>query len=71
MKKGHFWEKGALPAIDTNGKVLLESHSKVFMAPNGNGAVYEALVVNGCLKYMSLPIFLPIFSLFYSLFSHY
>jgi len=22
------------------------------MAPNGNGAVYEALVVNGCLKQM-------------------
>lgn len=45
-------KKGALPAIDAKGKVILENYNKVFMAPNGNGAVYEALVVNGCMKLM-------------------
>lgn len=44
--------QGALPAIDSKGKVILENFNKVFMAPNGNGAVYEALVVNGCLQKM-------------------
>ena len=29
------------------------------MAPNGNGAVYEALVVNGCLKQMYYNFLVP------------
>jgi UDP-N-acetylglucosamine/UDP-N-acetylgalactosamine diphosphorylase len=44
--------KGTLPAIDFNGKVLLEDCGRIFMAPNGNGAVYEALLAHGCLEKM-------------------
>ena len=48
----YFFKKGALPAIDANAKLILENYKKVFMAPKGNSAVYESLVVHGCLKQM-------------------
>jgi len=35
-----------LPALDTNGKILLSSYCRIKLAPNGNGALFETLKSN-------------------------
>lgn len=35
-----------LPALDTNGKILLKSYHEMQMAPNGNGALFAAIRSN-------------------------
>lgn len=32
-----------LPALDLEGKILMESQSKMKLAPNGNGALFDTL----------------------------
>jgi UDP-N-acetylglucosamine/UDP-N-acetylgalactosamine diphosphorylase len=46
------FEQGVLPCISNEGKILLESKSRVAVAPDGNGGIYQALVVAGVLADM-------------------
>jgi UDP-N-acetylglucosamine pyrophosphorylase len=32
-----------LPAVDKNGKIILKDEFEIFMAPNGNGGLYEGI----------------------------
>lgn len=45
-----FFPQGTLPALDLEGKVIMESPSRLFMAPNGNGGIYQALHDQGVIN---------------------
>lgn len=48
-----FFEQGTLPCISNEGKIMLESKSKVAVAPDGNGGLYQALINSGAVQDMS------------------
>ncbi|KAI9677184.1 MAG: UDP-N-acetylglucosamine pyrophosphorylase [Trizodia sp. TS-e1964] len=47
-----FFEQGVLPCISNEGKILLESKSKVAVAPDGNGGIYSALITSAVISDM-------------------
>jgi len=48
-EKVHFFEQGTMPCISKDGKVLLDSKSKLSKSSDGNGGLYKALVKSGVL----------------------
>lgn len=44
-----FFDQGVLPCLTPEGKIILESPSKVALAPDGNGGIYNALNRSGVL----------------------
>jgi UDP-N-acetylglucosamine/UDP-N-acetylgalactosamine diphosphorylase len=48
----HFFQQEMLPAVDTQGKFLLQSKSHILTSPNGHGGSLKALHKSGALKDM-------------------
>lgn len=43
QQKVLFFSQASLPAVDLQGRVLMDSRSKIFTSPNGHGGVLQAL----------------------------
>lgn len=48
----HFFRQGRMPAVDREGRILLESKSSIAMSPDGHGGSLRALERSGALDVM-------------------
>lgn len=49
-----FFKQGELPLLDTNGKIVMKDKATIFMAPDGNGGIFNALGNRGIIDHMKL-----------------
>lgn len=47
-----FFPQGGIPAVDYNGKIMIESEDSLSLAPGGNGAIYLEMKNRGALEHM-------------------
>jgi UDP-N-acetylglucosamine/UDP-N-acetylgalactosamine diphosphorylase len=47
-----FFSQGTLPAVDHNGKIILEAKGRIFLSPDGHGGTLRALNASGALADM-------------------
>ena len=47
-----FFKQGELPMVSEEGKILLESKSKIVEAADGHGGIFEAMNKNGVIEHM-------------------
>jgi UDP-N-acetylglucosamine/UDP-N-acetylgalactosamine diphosphorylase len=48
-----FFKQGVWPALDAEGRLILEAPGRVFVSPDGHGGTLTALAKNGCLDDMA------------------
>ena len=47
-----FFPQGGIPAVDYNGKIMIESPGNLSLAPGGNGAMYVEMKNKGAIEHM-------------------
>ncbi|MBQ9314329.1 MAG: UTP--glucose-1-phosphate uridylyltransferase [Clostridia bacterium] len=47
-----FFNQGELPLLDETGKIAFKDKAHIFMAPDGNGGIFEALKCEGIISHM-------------------
>lgn len=48
-----FFKQGVWPALDAEGRLILEAPGRIFVSPDGHGGTLTALAKNGCLADMT------------------